>query len=54
MEYLKAPADHITAVLSRVKKEYIQRQYRLDDWENDEDFLEKLAVQSGRLLKVEQ
>jgi len=50
-ERLDTPTDFIAAILSRVKKEYIQRQYLISDWEDHEDFLAKLALRNGKLLK---
>lgn len=55
VENVKDPTDHIDAVLERVRKEYLQRTYQLsptDDWKNAEEFLTKIALRSGRLLKV--
>lgn len=52
MEKIKCPEDHIAAVLERAKPEYVSKTYKVDFWENAEDFLEKLAFQMGKLLKV--
>nr|XP_042127788.1 nucleolar GTP-binding protein 2 isoform X2 [Peromyscus maniculatus bairdii] len=51
VEKIKAPQDHISAVLERAKPEYISKTYKIDSWENAEDFLEKLAFRTGKLLK---
>lgn len=51
VEKIKSPEDHIAAVLERAKPEYISKAYKIDSWENDEDFLEKLAYKTGKLLK---
>ncbi|CAI5781853.1 GTP-binding 2 [Podarcis lilfordi] len=51
VEKIKCPEDHIAAVLERAKPEYISKTYKVDFWENAEDFLEKLAFQMGKLLK---
>jgi len=54
VENVKDPADHIDDVLERVRKEYLQRTYQLpstEDWSNAEEFLTKIAIRSGRLLK---
>ncbi|KAM8976672.1 nucleolar GTP-binding protein 2 isoform 2-T2 [Pelodytes ibericus] len=51
VEKIKCPEDHISAVLERAKPEYISKTYRIDSWENAEDFLEKLAFRTGKLLK---
>lgn len=51
VEKIKNPEDHISAVLERAKPEYISKTYKIDAWENAEDFLEKLAFRTGKLLK---
>ncbi|XP_074832427.1 nucleolar GTP-binding protein 2 isoform X1 [Carettochelys insculpta] len=51
VEKIKSPEDHISAVLERAKPEYISKTYKIDSWKNAEDFLEKLAFRTGRLLK---
>uniref|UniRef100_A0A3Q3LRJ4 Nucleolar GTP-binding protein 2 n=1 Tax=Labrus bergylta TaxID=56723 RepID=A0A3Q3LRJ4_9LABR len=51
VEKIKCPEEHIGAVLERAKPEYIQKTYRIPTWNNAEDFLEKLAFRSGKLLK---
>ncbi|XP_068180378.1 nucleolar GTP-binding protein 2 isoform X2 [Antennarius striatus] len=51
VEKIKNPEDHIGAVLERAKAEYIQKTYRIPTWDSAEDFLEKLAFRSGKLLK---
>ncbi len=52
MEKIRSPEDHIGAVLERAKAEYIQKTYRIPSWSSAEDFLEKLAFRTGKLLKV--
>lgn len=39
-------------MLDRAKPEYIRKTYKIESWENAEDFLKKLAFQTGKLLKV--
>ncbi|KAM9213291.1 nucleolar GTP-binding protein 2 isoform 2-T2 [Leptosomus discolor] len=51
VEKIKSPEDHISAVLERAKPEYMRRTYKIDSWEDTEDFLEKLASRTGKLLK---
>lgn len=51
VEKIKNPEEHIGAVLERAKPEYIQKTYRIPSWNNAEDFLEKLAFRTGKLLK---
>ncbi|XP_076136579.1 nucleolar GTP-binding protein 2 [Alosa pseudoharengus] len=51
VEKIRNPEDHIGAVLERAKAEYIQKTYRIPSWTSAEDFLEKLAFRTGKLLK---
>ncbi|KAM8997318.1 nucleolar GTP-binding protein 2 [Ara ararauna] len=51
VEKIKSPEDHISAVLERAKPEYIRKTYKIDSWNDPEDFLEKLASRTGKLLK---
>ena len=51
VENLETPAEHIPALLSRVKPEYIRRTYNLEKWTNSEDFLGQIAKRMGKLLK---
>ncbi|NXI47964.1 NOG2 protein, partial [Galbula dea] len=51
VEKIKSPEDHISAVLERAKPEYIRRTYKIDSWKDAEEFLEKLAARTGKLLK---
>lgn len=50
-ERLEAPQDFIPEILSRVQKKYVERHYSLHDWTDTTDFLTKLALQMGKLLK---
>lgn len=38
-------------MLDRVKKEYLRRVYRLNEWKDANDFLDQMARRTGRLLK---
>ncbi|TKY85160.1 hypothetical protein EX895_006240 [Sporisorium graminicola] len=51
VENLETPAEHIPALLSRVKPEYIRRTYNLEKWSNSEEFLGQIAKRMGKLLK---
>ncbi|KAG2460468.1 nucleolar GTP-binding protein 2 [Polypterus senegalus] len=51
VEKIKSPEDHIPAVLERAKSEYIRKTYKIDYWDSPQDFLEKLAFRTGKLLK---
>ncbi|XP_078438413.1 GTP-binding family protein [Wolffia australiana] len=44
-------AEHIGEVLRRVKKEHLQRAYKIQEWTDDNDFLVQLCKASGKLLK---
>ncbi|XP_063227912.1 uncharacterized protein LOC134533981 [Bacillus rossius redtenbacheri] len=51
VELVKDPEDYIPYVLERVKKEYLEKTYRVTDWDTATSFLEKLAARTGKLLK---
>lgn len=51
VELIEDPEDYIPVVLQRVKAEYMKKTYKIDEWSNPEDFLEKLAFRTGKLLK---
>ena len=51
VERLDDATDYITSVLRRVKRKYVQKAYRIQDWSDTEDFLTQLSVQYGKLLK---
>jgi len=51
VENLKEPSEHIAEVLKRVKKDYIVRTYKVDEWTDTDDFLDQLCRKTGRLLK---
>lgn len=51
IEAVPSPEDHIGAILERVKPEYIGRTYEVWRWEDSMDFLTKLALRSGKLLR---
>ncbi|XP_011042468.1 PREDICTED: nucleolar GTP-binding protein 2 [Populus euphratica] len=44
-------AEHIGEVLKRVKKEHLQRAYKIKAWDDDNDFLLQLCKSTGKLLK---
>jgi nuclear GTP-binding protein len=49
-ERLKNPSDFIAPILARVQPKYISKQYNIDQWTDDVDFLTKLAQYKGKLL----
>lgn len=51
VENLETPAEHIPALLSRVKEEYMRKTYNLKSWTDSVDFLTQLAKRYGKLLK---
>ncbi|KAL1491197.1 hypothetical protein ABEB36_011833 [Hypothenemus hampei] len=51
VELINNPEDYIASVLERVKKDYLIKTYKVEDWTDSIDFLEKMARRSGRLLK---
>ncbi|KAI3918373.1 hypothetical protein MKX01_041693 [Papaver californicum] len=48
---LEDATEHIEEVLKRVKKEHLQRAYKINDWVDQDDFLTQLCRISGKLLK---
>jgi nuclear GTP-binding protein len=51
IENVPQPEQYIDELLQRVKKEHIIKTYAIDDYSTTDDFLEKLARKSGKLLK---
>ena len=51
IENIQNPEDHIHAILERVKVEHMQKTYGLETWADSNDFLERVAQKTGRLLK---
>lgn len=52
VENVKDPDGHIPEILTRVRREYISKHYKIEQWTDARDFLEQVARRSGRLLKV--
>lgn len=51
VENCKQPDEHIGEVLRRAEKKYIVNTYAITDWTDSEDFLNKMAYKTGKLLK---
>lgn len=51
VELVTNPEDYIPFVLQRIRKEYVEKTYRITGWNDHIDFLEQLARRSGKLLK---
>jgi nuclear GTP-binding protein len=52
VENIPSPEDHVEEVLRRIKKEHMVKAYRINEWSDHIDFLEKLAVKTGKLNRV--
>lgn len=48
---LEDATEHVQEVLRRVKAEYLRRAYKMPTWADHDDFLQKLARATGKLLK---
>jgi nuclear GTP-binding protein len=51
VENVKAPEQHMDALLSKVQPKHLSKTYDISSWTDGEDFLTQLAKKSGRLLK---
>jgi nuclear GTP-binding protein len=51
VENVPQPEQYIDELLNRVKHEYILKTYGIDEFSSADEFLEKLARKSGKLLK---
>uniref|UniRef100_A0A1I7UL83 Nucleolar GTP-binding protein 2 n=1 Tax=Caenorhabditis tropicalis TaxID=1561998 RepID=A0A1I7UL83_9PELO len=51
VENVKDPENHIQGVLDRCKPEHLRRQYGIPEFTGVDDFLTKIAIKQGRLLK---
>jgi nuclear GTP-binding protein len=50
-ENVKNPAQYVGVALERCQRRHVERTYDVRDWADEEEFLERLARKSGRLLK---
>lgn len=51
VEKLDDVVEHIPVLLQRMKKEYLQRHYKILSWKDHFDFLGQIARKTGKLLK---
>lgn len=51
MTNLPDASEHISEVLNRVKKEHLERAYKIKNWVDEYDFLQQLCKLTGKLLK---
>lgn len=50
-EKISEPTDFIAPILERVSAEYLIKHYHIDMWDDELDFLSKVARRSGKLSK---
>lgn len=51
VEMVPYPEQYIPAVMERVKREHLARTYQIFEWQDADDFLAKLGMKTGKLLK---
>ncbi|KAL3997748.1 NGP1NT (NUC091) domain family protein [Acanthocheilonema viteae] len=51
VENVKDPINHVQGVLDRVREQYLLKTYSIDPWNDIYDFLTKICLKTGRLLK---
>eukprot|EP01027_Heterolobosea_sp_BB2_P017167 GEZU01024350.1.p1 GENE.GEZU01024350.1~~GEZU01024350.1.p1 ORF type:complete len:362 (+),score=108.05 GEZU01024350.1:183-1268(+) len=51
IENLPEPAEYIPQVLKSVKKDYLVKTYKVENWTDHVDFLHRIALLTGKLLK---
>jgi nuclear GTP-binding protein len=51
-EKIEEPLEYIPGILEKVKTEYLQKLYKVDKWEDYEDFVSQIALNYGKLRKV--
>ncbi|XP_016947253.1 nucleolar GTP-binding protein 2 [Drosophila biarmipes] len=51
VELVTNPEDYVDALLQRVRREYISKNYKIEHWNTSTHFLEQLAQKTGKLLK---
>ncbi len=51
-EKLEEPMEYIQGVLDKAKKEHLQKLYKVEDWEDSEDFVTQISKNYGKLKKV--
>jgi len=51
VENVKDPENHVQGVLDRVKTDHLKKTYGIDDWSDPEDFMTKVALKGGKLIK---
>eukprot|EP01120_Amphizonella_sp_Union-15-10_P012860 TRINITY_DN5828_c0_g1_i1.p1 TRINITY_DN5828_c0_g1~~TRINITY_DN5828_c0_g1_i1.p1 ORF type:complete len:595 (-),score=130.56 TRINITY_DN5828_c0_g1_i1:26-1810(-) len=51
IQKIEDPEQYVPTVLQRIKREYLVKQYGVQEWSDPTDFLEKLGKRMGRLKK---
>ncbi|KAH8358086.1 hypothetical protein KR084_002002 [Drosophila pseudotakahashii] len=51
VELVTNPEDYVDALLQRVRREYVSKNYKIEHWNTCTHFLEQLAQKTGKLLK---
>ncbi|KAI3381672.1 hypothetical protein SNEBB_004568 [Seison nebaliae] len=52
VENVPMPENHIHVLIDRVNRKHLAATYKIDeDWKDENDFLEKIAFKTGKLLK---
>lgn len=51
VENVTDPENHVQGVLDRVKVEHLKKHYEIGDFDGVDDFMTKIALRQGRLLK---
>ncbi|KAL1451005.1 hypothetical protein WDU94_003304 [Cyamophila willieti] len=51
VENIDDPVQYIDAVLARIRREHLVKTYGIDEWEDTEDFLKKLAIKWGKIKR---
>lgn len=50
-EKIEEPMEYIQGVIDKVKKEYLQKLYKIQEWEDPEDFVTQISKNYGKLKK---
>merc|ERR1712154_229173 len=51
VQNVESPEEYVREIISRTRKEYLQRMYEIEDWNNSFDFMAQIALKTGKLLK---
>jgi len=48
---IEHPEEYVTEIVSRVRREYLQKMYNVESWTDAFDFMQQIANRQGKLLK---